>query len=39
MALFIRYYKRMVTRDFVLRIDFDTRTEQFIVIMPPMSWN
>ena len=38
LSLFSRYYKRLLTRDFVLRIDFDVDLESFIVIVPPSSF-
>lgn len=35
LALFARTYKQRLAKEFVLRIDFDVASENFIVLMPP----
>ena len=39
LAMIARYYKRALANNFALRIDYETATESFLILMPPSSWS
>ena len=38
LAFYTRSYKKNLFGDFVLRIDFDIESQEFVVVMPPASF-